>query len=144
MIKPTTILILALFLLVLILGSVYFSSLKKDTVQIPQPTPIQVFIKPSPSPVASPKASLAPTPPSPAPSPRISTSLSKQQLINIMPIQTDEFNIEYFSNADIFIVTIKLSPYDQNRLKSEQWFKDRGVINFESLNIKWSSLRNVQ
>ena len=79
------------------------------------------FIVPSPSP------DYLPLPPEGA-------TTSKEGLINLLPVQTVNFDIEYLSSDDLFVITIKNNPYQENLSKDEQWFEEWG-LNIDDLNV---------
>lgn len=65
------------------------------------------------------------------------TRPSKIELTNLLPVRTDEFNIEYLSLGETILVTIKKAPIEESRLSSERWFRERGVTNYKEYNIQW-------
>ncbi len=71
----------------------------------------------------------------PSSTPTIVTS--REELINLLPVRGDGFNIEYFAPDDSIVVTITTSPYDENRLKAEDWFKQHGIDNIDAFNVDW-------
>lgn len=140
---PIKVLILVLIFLILILVVLLLLSKKEG-----KPTlipPRQEFI--SPTPITKPINIVLPTiafTPTQIPSPIPKQKLNRQQLINLMPVITEDFDIEYLKKSDLFLVTIKRGPYDIVRTKSEQWFIDRGITDFEEFNIKWGAYPYVQ
>ncbi len=72
---------------------------------------------------------------SPSSTPTIVTS--REELINLLPVRGDGFNIEYFAPDDSIVVTITTSPYDENRQKAEDWFRQQGIDNIEEFNVDW-------
>lgn len=110
----------------------------------PQPSP-----SPIPTPVRSPQPSrildISPGPiatPTPSPSASVSPSLTKEQLLDTLPIRTPLFNIEHYTKDDLFRITIKENPYQENQNLAQQWFRDRG-IDPSGLNIYWDAFPNV-
>lgn len=122
------IIVLILILLTLLLGGFKKESNKPKTPPTP-PSPSQIQTTPTAN----------PTVPVITPKP-----ITKEQLIKMMPVQQPEFNIEYLSKSDIFLVTIKESPYDQNKEKSKQWLIANGVTDFQKFNIQWRAYPYVQ
>lgn len=91
---------------------------------------------PSLRPLYSPSAS-------PTPSPSPITATTKDELVYQLPFQSDLFNIEYLSVSDLFAVTIKQNPYQENVDKANKWFEDRGY-NPEELNVYYHAFPGVQ
>lgn len=98
------------------------------------PTNTQPFLSPSPSQEDPLHESPSPTQP----------SLSRKELIDLLPITTDSYNIEYFAASDEIVVTIKQEPYEENRKKSERWFIEKGFSDFDKARITWTALRFIQ
>lgn len=126
--RNTKLAVLLLIGLILILISVLLSGPKpasEPTIKAP-PTPTQIQFS---------------LPPQPTPS---ITNPLKQQLISLTPVRTPEFDLEYLSKSDLFIVTIKKAPYQVSRAKSEEWLRERGFGDFDALNIKWTAERYLE
>ncbi len=113
----------------------------------------EIIILPSRKPPASPKplppAKITPSlvPPSPtitaAPSIRTTADPLKRKIINLLPVENEDFSIEYSAPVDQFIVIIRRQPVNTYRKKAEQWFKDRGVKNLKRFNILWGETRGI-
>lgn len=129
----TRLLIISILIVVIILLILKIFIFRSEPQSQPEPT-----VKPSASQLMSPQPSISPKQPEATLSTPESVSL-KQKLISLMPVNFAEFNIEYFPKQDLFLVTIKESPYLANKLKSEQWLKDQGIENYLDLNIKWAA-----
>ncbi len=48
-------------------------------------------------------------------------------LIRELPYEEGGFLVEYLPDADLFYVTIKGEPYDENIRRAEEWLENRGV-----------------
>lgn len=68
----------------------------------------------------------------------------KTQLIQQLPIETNAYNIEYLVESDTFVVTIKESPYLQNKNTADQFFIRNGATDLSKLRIIYNSYRWVQ
>src|SRR5258708_35020009 len=64
-------------------------------------------------------------------------TIGKKELLQYLPIKTDEFDIEYLGTDQTILVTLKKAPVEQSRKDSEKWFVDRGVTDFAKYNIAW-------
>ena len=96
------------------------------------------------SPTKIPLPSLFPTSsPTPTLVPRKASII--QELVTLMPVVTDEFNIEYLPPTQSINVTIKKSPYEQSRKNAEKWLSDHGInpSDYKQFNIGFSSLRYI-
>lgn len=49
-----------------------------------------------------------------------------------LPVDTDQYHIEYLSGINKIQVTIKQSPFDANKQKAIDWFKQHGVTDPEN------------
>ncbi len=67
-----------------------------------------------------------------------------EQIISRLPVTTDAYDIEYLSSSNTFVVTIKESPYEENKSKAQQWFLQNGFSSIEGLNILYNSYRWVE
>ena len=67
----------------------------------------------------------------------------KQKIINLLPIENEDFTIEYSAPVDQFIVIIRRQPIETYRKEAEQWFKDQGVKDLERFNILWGKTRGI-
>jgi len=87
------------------------------------------------------------SPPSPIPSttaiPSISSELTKNDIINFLPVVTDIYNIEYLSYDDHFLITVKQGNYQQVQEQAKQWFRNLN-FNPDTLNIYWVADPYVQ
>lgn len=72
----------------------------------------------------------------------IKTQLTKLNIIDQLPFQSELFNIEYFTDDDTFWIKIKKNPYAQHQQLALQWFKDRQT-NPDDIKIEWTSVRGV-
>lgn len=68
----------------------------------------------------------------------------KQKLIRQMPIIADGYELEYLFTSDTFMVSVNKSPYREYKEKAQQWLKDQGVQNLNSLIIDYRKYRWVQ
>ena len=119
------------FCLLFILSFIFPTKNKIDNNQISQPSPLPTYTNTTPTMVPTiPVASI--TPP------------DKQQLINLMPISTAQYDIEYLSAIDTFLVTIKFSPYESNKNLAINWFHEHGISDTSSLNIVYRKYSSVQ
>lgn len=80
----------------------------------------------------------------PTPTPLPPISMSREEMIKQMPVSTDTFNIEYLYTIDEFIVMIKESPYEGNKLRAEAWFQERGITDFTTFRVVFTKQRWVQ
>ncbi len=134
-------LIIATILLagIIILTVVIFSRQAGSPQTAPSPTPFSTF---TPSVITQP--SLIPGTPAPVKTPIPSNlSLTKEQLQSLTPLQLDNFNVEYYLESDSFLITIKESPYEENKALAEKWLTDKG-LDLSTLKLEWTSLRNVE
>lgn len=69
--------------------------------------------------------------------------LSKDDFIDLLPIQTDTFNVEYLSVSDHFVVSIKKNPYQVNKTLAEDWLKGLG-LDPNDLNIYWRAFPEIK
>lgn len=67
---------------------------------------------------------------------------SKNQFINQLPIDTEEYLIEYLPSQDYFFVQIRKNPYQQYKQQIESLFKQNG-IDPGYVNIEWGSVRGA-
>ena len=67
-----------------------------------------------------------------------------EQIIARLPVSTEEYDIEYLSSSNTFVITIKESPFEQNSEKARQWFVENGFSNTTGLNIIYNSYRWVE
>lgn len=88
------------------------------------------------------------TTPSPAPTKALtqqeqaSLIQSKQRFISQLPIDNDQYLIEYFSDRDYFFVQIRKNPYRQYKQQIENIFR-QNRIDPNYVNIEWGSVRGV-
>lgn len=132
-----------ILIVVILLSYVFLSLFSGSSVPKASPTPAPSRQTRSPQPAQTSSFSPSPVPAISSPSPVSSPQLSKNQLIDILPVRTPLFNIEYYYNGDIFRVTIKEEPYSENKSQAEQWFRERGH-NSNSLNIFWDAYPEIQ
>ena len=81
--------------------------------------------------------------PSPTPLPPLTKGLSKDNLVDLLPLQTETFDVEYLSVSDHFVITIKKDPYQTNKAAAENWLKESG-LNINNLNIYWQAFPEVK
>lgn len=118
-------------LILLFIAYLFLTSLgKKDSTTQEPPFPTASQVRP-------------PTPTPTAP-PLVEDEPLTEQIINRLPVVTDEYSIEYFSEQNLFSVTIKLPPLEENKQRANQWFLDNGFSSTEGLNILYSSYPWVQ
>lgn len=69
---------------------------------------------------------------------------NKNKLISstTWPIETPDYNIDYWPQKDSFLVFIKNNPCNVVKEKVLNWFKGKGV-NFDKINIIWTVGKNV-
>lgn len=65
---------------------------------------------------------------------------AKRRVINLLPIATSGYTIEYLSTSDKFFVSIISTPIEQNLKEAETWFQSHG-INPQDPNIVWNIAR---
>lgn len=70
--------------------------------------------------------------------------ITKNDIIKQLPIIVSEYNIEYFTTTDTFIVTIKESPYEGNKQKAIDWFTNLGITDPTKLRLIYTKYRWVQ
>lgn len=76
--------------------------------------------------------------------PTITTStVSLNDIISVLPIETEEYTIQYLPKTKKFIVMILENPFEENKKKVEEWFKEQGVEDLSELNISFGSSRGV-
>lgn len=68
----------------------------------------------------------------------------KLSIINILPIYTNAYSIEYFAStadyADYFFVTIKDDPFSKYKKDVEDWFKEQGAKNLDDFTIVFKKM----
>lgn len=143
--RQELIILIGVIIFVFVMFIIYvFISLFSPSQTSPDPSPQTA--RPTESVRPLPISSKKPLPPSPPPLPsslpESTTKLTKQELINLLPIQTEFANIEYLSVSDSFAITIKEDPYQENKTKIEQWFRTQGFNPLE-LNIYWQAYPEV-
>lgn len=126
--KRILFLLTGVILLVTILVTISLLSPKRTS---PLPTPQPIFIPTAP-PIPS-------TPPLPTPVSNNQKITTREELINLLPVTSDGFKVEYFSASDTILVTITSSPLKENTAKSEGWLNDLGITDFKKFNIVWVS-----
>lgn len=121
---------ISIFVLIIIFISVIIYVLRsgppqdQPSEQIPQPTRSPLFISPTDIPIPS--------------------IVNRSVITTLMPVRTNEFTIEYLYASETFIITITQSPYEANKQKAEQWFRDRGISNLDTINILYNKSILVQ
>lgn len=117
--------LLILLVITVILVTIFSTPPQQSLTATPQP---QSSFQPTPSfrPVATTIPSVTPT-----------VITSREELINLLPVSGDGFKIEYFAPDDSIVVTITTSPYDENRQKADDWFRQNGVDNTDAFKIDW-------
>lgn len=108
---------------------------------LPSPTPVPLRSNPPVSPVRPLETSL--NPPATDSVQLTPNGPSEEELVDLLPIQTDTFNVEYLSVIDRFVVTIKKNPYQVNKTQAEDWFKGFG-FDPKNLNIYWRAFPEVK
>ncbi|MBP8591040.1 hypothetical protein KBI33_01040 [Candidatus Shapirobacteria bacterium] len=77
--------------------------------------------------------------PSPSPSapPVTNTTKSylKQKVINLLPITTEDFIIEYSPDTDIFFIIATHQPKELCYQRAEDWLRQQGLTNLAEINI---------
>lgn len=142
--KQELIIFIGVIIFIALLFLIYtLTSLFSSPEPIPSPSPsVRPSINDRPFPSESPTL----TPPSPValPSslPPSTNQITLQELVSLMPIQTDFANIEYLSVSNSFAITIKKNPYSENRTKVEEWFRSQG-FNPSELDIYWQTYPEV-
>lgn len=137
--KQELFIFIGIIVLVAVLFFVYAVVSLFTTRTTPPPSPT-----PSPIPLASRGKPFENIPsPQPSFSPNQIGEITKEGLINLLPIQTPRYNIEYLSGNDVFVVTIKQNPYEENRLETKEWFKSQG-FNPDALKIYWRTYPEVE
>jgi hypothetical protein len=69
-----------------------------------------------------------------------SDPVTKRKAINLLPISTSGYTIEYLSTSDKFFVSIINTPIEQNLKEAETWFQSHG-INPQDPSIVWNITR---
>lgn len=127
--KKVVILILA-GIIFFFAGTLFLSSLKREEkIAIPVPTPFPTTL-PTPTSVIN-----APTPPK--------QQIYKDILLPQLPFGTEVFEIEYLQSSETFVITVRESPYDENKKKAEDWLKEKGVEDLNDLKILYTKYRWV-
>ncbi len=69
---------------------------------------------------------------------------AKEKLKNSVnwPIETKEYTIDYWSNKDVYLVTISWPPCEDNKQKVYNWFSEQNV-NPNILKIVWTVAKDV-
>lgn len=83
--------------------------------------------------------------PSPTPSPVLVSPAPgispKQKIINLLPITTESYTIEYLPKPDKIFVLILGEPFERFKAEIEEWFYAQGVKDLEELDVSWGSAR---
>ena len=82
--------------------------------------------------------------PTAVPPPIIEDEPLIEQIIARLPVSEPEYDIEYLSSSNTFVITIKESPFEQNSEKARQWFLQNGFSNTDGLNIIYNSYEWVE
>lgn len=104
-------------------------------------------LRQNPTPTPSPLPSVTPVPSVPfvtLPAKNDISVFEKSDLISQLPIETNTYNIEYLVESDTFVVTIKDSPYVQNKAAADEFFTRNGVTDLSKLRIIYNSYKWVQ
>lgn len=96
------------------------------------------------NPFATPTGAFFLNSPTPSPNFEAQNPVTKEDLIDLMPLSTDGFDIEYLVTTDAFVVTVKQSPFGKYQLEAEQWFQNQGVENLYNYNILWNKYPEVE
>lgn len=62
---------------------------------------------------------------------------SKEKLIDLLPVKTDTFTMEYLSSEDSFIVLIKTVDLNEGQDNAVGWLEEEGISDWEDLDIIW-------
>jgi hypothetical protein len=74
------------------------------------------------------KTLLSPTP----------TVINRSKLNTLLPIKQDDFSIEYLVTSDTFVITVTKSPYEENKLKAEDWLLSHGINDLSTERILYN------
>jgi len=55
----------------------------------------------------------------------------KKKIISQLPVETENYSIQYLTKNDQFFVTIKKNPYNDHKSQIISWFEDFGISNPE-------------
>ena len=95
--------------------------------------------------VQKPKETL-PVLPTPTPTsafvPTIIPTSSKEKVINLLPLITENYTIQYLPVPQKFLVLILKNPFEKYKLEVEEWFRSQG-IDPNDQSISWGSVRGV-
>jgi len=126
------IIFLAFLLGILVFWKFFLVKSQKQT-SLPAPT-----INPTPILTLTPTA----TPIFFLPSPTIDIKVTpKEKIINLLPITTQNYTIEYLPKIDKFFVLIFGTPFEKYKKEIEEWFYSQGIEKLEDLDISWGSPR---
>lgn len=118
---------------ILIFVLLFLLLLKLNQLVTPKPTatpaPTIFFYSPKPAIIVLPTTNPA--------------TVSSDKIISQLPIETPEYTIQYLPKTKKFIVMILENPFEENKKKAEEWFKEQGVEDLSELNISFGSSRGV-
>ncbi|MFZ5365822.1 MAG: hypothetical protein ACOZBZ_00835 [Patescibacteria group bacterium] len=84
-----------------------------------------------------------PTPtPTPTIIPVITPTISKEGVINLLPIITENYTIQYLPRPQKFLVLILKNPFEKYKLEVEEWFRLQGM-DPKDPSISWGSAKGV-
>lgn len=68
--------------------------------------------------------------------------IAKTRFVSSLPIDTDEYLIEYFPDREYFFVQVRKNPYKEYKLQIESFFR-RNNVEPNDVTIEWGSVRGV-
>lgn len=102
---------------------------EKDNPQVTVPTPSPISIPPTDTINATPPTTQKDILPN---------------LIHFLPFDSQEFSVEFYGSTQAVVVTIKESPYEENKKKAQDWLQNHGITNLNDLKIIYTSYRWVR
>ena len=122
--------ILLVIIIGVILGLNLLSNRQSPNTQI-SPTPFAIQTREYSFPTLNPLPTLK------------ATTIDISSLVKKMPVVTNNYNIEYLTTSNSFILTVKKSPYEANLALAKTWFQKEGV-NINNVNVLFYKYRFVQ
>lgn len=61
----------------------------------------------------------------------------QKKIIGLLPLNTEEFSIQYFPKTDIFLVQIKKEPFSTYQQIAIAWFQEQGIKDLAKIKIRW-------
>lgn len=108
---------LAFLIGILVFWKFFIQKPSKKEVPLPSPTPTPFIISPTPE------------------------LSAKQKIINLLPIVTVNYTIEYLPKPDKIFVLILSEPFEKYKEEVEEWLYTQGIENLDELDITWGATR---